>query len=104
MKRQDQRRCGCDWPWGSDCRAGDRHTRRLSLRYTAPRMFPKPAAEIYAAVNPFTAGDVAAILRERGWLRQEGEAVASWLAEGAALLGPGAQQREARARPRAVVL
>jgi len=62
-----------------------------------------PAAEIYAAVNPFTAGDVAAILRERGWLRQEGEAVASWLAEAAALLGPRAENREALARLLALV-
>ena len=66
-------------------------------------MFPKPPAEIYAAVNPFTAGDVAAILRERGWLRQEGEAVASWLAEAAALLGPRAENREALARLLALV-
>jgi len=57
-------------------------------------MFPKPAAEIRAAVNPFTAGDVAAILRERGWLRHEGGAVANWLAEAAALLGPQAEDRE----------
>jgi hypothetical protein len=57
-------------------------------------MFPKPATEIYVAVNPFTAGDVAAILRERGWLRREGGAVANWLAEAAALLGPRAENRE----------
>ena len=66
-------------------------------------MFPKPAAEIYLAVNPFSANDVAAILRERGWLRQEGEAVASWLAEAAALLGPRAENREALARLLALV-
>jgi hypothetical protein len=40
-------------------------------------MFPKPAREIPAAVNPFTAEDVAAILRERAWLRHESEVVAS---------------------------
>ena len=88
--------------------------RRLSyskaeLRYTAPHMFPKPAPEIHTAVNPFTAEDVAAILRERGWLRHENEAVASghgaksasapeWMAEAAALLGPRAENREALSR------
>ncbi len=58
-------------------------------------MFPKPATEIDAAVNPFTAGDVAAILLERGWLRREVEAAATnWTAEAAALLGPQAEDRE----------
>src|SRR5260370_615468 len=70
---------------------------------TAPRMFPKPAAEIHAAVNPFVAPDVAAILRERKWLRHEDEAAASWLAEAAALLGPRAENREALARLLALV-
>jgi glutamyl/glutaminyl-tRNA synthetase len=66
-------------------------------------MFPKPATEIHAAVNPFTGGDVAAILRERGWLRREDDAVASWLAHAAALLGPRAENREAFARLLALV-
>jgi hypothetical protein len=66
----------------------------LSLRYTAPRMIPKPAREIHPAVNPFAAGDVAAILRERKWLRRDDEAVAAWTAEAAALLGPQADNRE----------
>jgi hypothetical protein len=57
-------------------------------------VLPKPAVEIHAPVNPFTAGDVAAILRERGWLRREDEAVANWLAEAAALLGPQAEDRK----------
>jgi hypothetical protein len=84
-------------------------------------MLPKPAVEIHAAVNPFTAGDAAAILRERGWLRREKEASASgcglhlftltserepavvWTAEAAALLGPRAENREALARLLALV-
>ena len=72
-------------------------------------MFPKRAPEIPAAVNPFTAEDVAAILRERGWLRHENEVAASgggnksvsaldWMSEAAALLGPRAEDREALAR------
>jgi hypothetical protein len=72
-------------------------------------MFPKSAREIPAAVNPFTAEDVAAVLRERAWLRDEGDAVATggglklvsapvWTAEAAALLGPRAEDREALAR------
>jgi hypothetical protein len=61
-------------------------------------MLPEPAAEIHAAVNPFTAEDVAAILREQGWLRREEDAGAiSWLAEAASLLGPRAANREALA-------
>jgi hypothetical protein len=65
-------------------------------------MIPKRAVDIHAAVNPFTAGDVAAILRERGWLRREGEA-AAWLEEAAALLAPRAENREALARLLALV-
>jgi hypothetical protein len=72
-------------------------------------MFPKPAREISAPVNPFTAEDVAAILRERGWLRQGNEVATSgggnksvsaldWMAEAAALLGPRAEDREALVR------
>ena len=77
-------------------------------------MFPKRAPEIHAAVNPFTAGDVTATLRERGWLRRDGEGAASgcglrwerakiWTAEAAALLGPRAENREALARLLALV-
>jgi hypothetical protein len=61
-------------------------------------MFPKLAVEIHAAVNPFAAGDVDAILHERRWLRGHEEAVAGWRAEAAALLGPRAETREALAR------
>ena len=72
-------------------------------------MFPKPARETPAAVNPFTAKDVAAILRERAWLRDDNQGVASgaafkldsasaWMVEAATLLGPRAEDREALAR------
>jgi hypothetical protein len=50
---------------------------------------PSPEAPV-TALNPFTAGDVAVILRARGWLRQENEGVAAWLGDAAALLGPHA--------------
>ena len=84
-------------------------------------MLPKPAAEIHVTVNPFTALDVAAILRERGWLRHEDEAVASgcglymftpnpeaesavsWMAEAAAMLGPRAETREELVRLLALI-
>jgi hypothetical protein len=77
-------------------------------------MFPKRAPEIHTAVNPFTAEDVAAILRERGWLRHENEVAASgggnklvsapeWMAEAAALLGPRAENREGLARLLALI-
>jgi hypothetical protein len=57
-------------------------------------MIPKPAPEIDAIVNPFAAGDVAAILREQKWLRRYDQAVAAWMAEAVALLGPQAENRE----------
>jgi hypothetical protein len=66
-------------------------------------MLPEPAAEIHAAVNPFTAEDVAAILGEHNWLRSMNDAVASWMAEAAALLGPRAANREALAHLLALV-
>jgi len=77
-------------------------------------MIPKPAVETHAAVNPFTAGDVAAILRERGWLRREDDAIATgcglylepamiWTAEAATLLGPQAENRDALARLLALI-
>ncbi|HXN16678.1 MAG TPA: hypothetical protein VN878_09870 [Usitatibacter sp.] len=77
-------------------------------------MLPKPALDIHPAANPFTAEDVTATLRERGWLRREDKGVASgcelpleratiWTAEAAALLGPRAENREALARLLALV-
>ena len=57
-------------------------------------MIPKPAPEIYPPVNLFAAGDVAAILRVRKWLRRDDEAVAAWMAEAVALLGPQAESQE----------
>jgi glutamyl/glutaminyl-tRNA synthetase len=66
-------------------------------------MIPNPAPEIYSAVNPFAAGDVAGILRERKWLRRDDEAVAIWTAEAVALLCPQAETRESLARLLALV-
>jgi len=66
-------------------------------------MFPEPVSEIRAVVNPFTAGDVAAILRERGWLKAENDGVASWMAEAGVLLGPRAANRETLAHLLALV-
>jgi hypothetical protein len=62
-------------------------------------MTPEPVHESAArAVQSFDAGDVAAICRERGWLRGgEGDAAAAWCAEAAALLSPHAADREALA-------
>jgi hypothetical protein len=57
-------------------------------------MIPKPAREIHSAVNPFTAGDVASILREQKWQRRDDEAVAAWTAEAVTLLGSHAENRE----------
>ena len=65
----------------------------MSLRYTFLSMISESQAGIRPAANSFTAADVAAILRERGWLREEGEAVSGWLADAAALLGPHAVDR-----------
>ena len=66
-------------------------------------MIPKPAPEIHATANPFTAGDVAATLRERGWLRREDQGVAFWTEEAASLLGARAENREALAHLLALV-
>jgi len=66
-------------------------------------MLPKPALEIHPAVNPFTAGDVAAVLLGRGWLRREDAAAAIWMAEAAALLGPRVANREDLGRLLALV-
>jgi hypothetical protein len=60
-------------------------------------MIPESAGKVSAAVNPFTAADVATVLRERGWLRSDNDEVAGWLSEAAALLGPQAANREALA-------
>ena len=57
-------------------------------------MLPEHAGEYSAAANPFSAEDVAAVLRERGWLHVENEGVAAWLKEAATLLGPQAANRE----------
>jgi hypothetical protein len=52
--------------------------------------------EASASVNPWTGVDVAAILRERGWLGPETTStIEAWLADAAALLGPHAPDRHA---------
>ena len=49
-------------------------------------------------VNPFAAADVAAVLRERGWLDREMTAeTQEWMNEAAVLLGPHAADRNALA-------
>lgn len=53
-------------------------------------MISESQAGTRSAGNSFTGTDVAGILRERGWLREESAAVSAWLAEAAALLGPHA--------------
>lgn len=58
-------------------------------------MFSEPETGIGAIVNPFAAAEVAAILRERGWLRSDNAAAADWLTQAASLLGPQAADREA---------
>jgi glutamyl/glutaminyl-tRNA synthetase len=51
-----------------------------------------------AATNPFSAADVVAILRERGWLvGPPPEETEAWPAEAAALLGPQSVDRDALA-------
>jgi len=59
-------------------------------------MHPESEIEAAATANPWTGTDVAAILRERGWL---GPGTASeievWLANAAVLLGPHASDRPA---------
>lgn len=60
-------------------------------------MQPDETAEAREAgrENPFTAADVAAILRERGWLAGEAsETQQAWCARAAALLGSHAADRE----------
>jgi hypothetical protein len=72
-------------------------------------MMPEPEANAGVRANSFTAADVEAILRERGWIRSASvstlngrglylEPASNWMAEAAALLGPHAADREALAR------
>jgi hypothetical protein len=51
-------------------------------------MIPETENALPSAANPITAADVVAILRARGWLREETEAASSWASEAAAMLGP----------------
>jgi hypothetical protein len=78
----------------------------LTFRPTAIELLAMPsdtpAETAHATANPFTAADVAAILREEGWLEaaQEsgnGAPLDAWLARAAELLGPQAADRVALA-------
>jgi hypothetical protein len=60
-------------------------------------MISESEARTPALPNSFTAADVAAILREQGWLRRETNDAAGWMTQAAALLGPQAADREALA-------
>jgi hypothetical protein len=60
------------------------------------------AEALQTTAHPFTAADIAAILREEGWLAaapgsSEDPAVQAWLARAAELLGPHAADRAALA-------
>lgn len=59
-----------------------------------------PAEATPANANPFTAAEVEAVLRERGWLtttRELDAMLQGWLARAAELLGPHAGDRESLA-------
>jgi hypothetical protein len=59
-------------------------------------MLPDEHSEAVAAANPFTADDVVAILRERGWLAAEPSAEQrSWCERAALMLGGHAADRAA---------
>jgi hypothetical protein len=66
-------------------------------------MIPEPEGKTWAAEITFTASDVSEILREHCWIRSENDAVASWIGEATALLGPHAANREAIAHLLALV-
>jgi hypothetical protein len=74
---------------------------------SAPPLAAATAAETPVAPNPFNSADVAAILREKGWLpaaamsstasTEEEAAMQAWLAPASDLLGPQARDRAALA-------
>ena len=60
----------------------------LAAREVESHPMPDESTDITTAASPFTAGDVEAILWERGWLRTERPPeLETWLADAAALLG-----------------
>jgi anticodon-binding protein len=64
---------------------------------------PVDAIGSITSENPFTAEDIAAILRQRGWLAADSEsqrslALQAWLARAAELLGPHVSDQAALAR------
>lgn len=63
-------------------------------QFTAGQM-TQPGEETAPRVNPYSAADVAAILRARGWLAAEATPeIEAWCEQAAALLGPQAETRE----------
>ena len=74
-----------------------------SSSQTMPLTRAKLSEEDRSATTAFTATDVALILREHGWLREETPAVSAWLDEAATLLGPRAADRDELARLIALV-
>jgi hypothetical protein len=57
-------------------------------------MLPESKAVTAPLANAFTAEDVTAILRERGWLCQETDGVSAWAMQAVTLLGPQATDHE----------
>ena len=59
-------------------------------------MIPESETQSATVVNPWTGADVAAILRERGWLGDAaGPELDAWIADAAGLLGAHAADRVA---------
>ena len=70
----------------------------IGIRLLAMPSEPPAVAVVTMPVNPYTAEDVAAILREHGWLAAElemqaGSALETWCTRAAELLGPHASDR-----------
>jgi hypothetical protein len=62
---------------------------------SASGQMTKPTEELVPRPNPYTAADVAAILRARGWLATAATPeMEAWCEQAAALLGPQAESRE----------
>ncbi len=69
------------------------HASKISLMTSQEKSEAPPATSDVAA-NPFSASDVAEILRDRGWLNSElSPAQAAWCERAAAMLGPQVEDR-----------
>jgi hypothetical protein len=60
-----------------------------------PREESSPTQQSESQPNPFSAADVAAILREQNWASDLSEAQLAWCARAAIFLGPQSETREA---------